>query len=69
MPLQGLDGNTKVVVLQRLIKGQCSLKDLQATYSSIKKKKKFKWHFVSTLVKPHGRQSWLDFQITPRKRN
>ena len=31
MPLQGLDDKTKLVVLQRSIKGQCSLKDLQAT--------------------------------------
>ena len=48
MPLQGLDDNTKKVVLERLIKGECSLKDLQATCSSIKRKKKISQFGVAT---------------------
>ena len=54
MPLQGLDDNTKKVVLERLIKGECSLKDLQATCSSIKRKKKIQMAFCQHV----GETSW-----------
>ena len=54
MPLQGLDDKTKLVVLQRLVKRQCSLKELQATCCSIKKKKKIQMAFCQHV----GESSW-----------
>ena len=54
MPLQGLNDETKERVLRRLVDGKYSIKELQNTCASIKKKKKIQ----QAICKHVGGSSW-----------
>ena len=54
MPLQGLEDDTKELVLRRLVQGEYTIRELQNTCVSIKRKKRIQQAFCQYV----GESSW-----------